>query len=94
MSSLFLSIYAIIFSIYVVQFAVISATTAPSEVRALNSIFEQWKIKADTQKWNISGEPCSGSAIDDSIDIINSPSPFIKCDCTFNNGSLCHITKL
>ncbi|XP_060967118.1 probable LRR receptor-like serine/threonine-protein kinase At1g56140 isoform X1 [Cannabis sativa] len=69
-------------------------TTAPSEVKALNSMFEQWKIKADTQNWNISGEPCSSAAINNSIYINNSPSPFIKCDCTFNNGSLCHITQL
>ncbi|KAF4365650.1 hypothetical protein F8388_007483 [Cannabis sativa] len=108
-SSSLLSIFTSIFTIYVVLFAIINAslttaqnrihdqsTTDPSEVRALNSMFEQWKIKADTKKWNISGEPCSGSAIDDSIDIEDNDSlnPFIKCDCTFNNGSLCHITKL
>ncbi|KAF4365656.1 hypothetical protein F8388_007489 [Cannabis sativa] len=106
-SSSLLPIFTSIFTIYVVLFAIINVsstiaqnrthdqpTTDPFEVRALNSMFEQWKIKADTQKWNISGEPCSGSAIDDSIDIGDSSSPFIKCDCTFNNGSLCHITKL
>ncbi|XP_060967123.1 probable LRR receptor-like serine/threonine-protein kinase At1g56140 isoform X2 [Cannabis sativa] len=106
-SSSLLPIFTSIFTIYVLLFAIINVsstiaqdrthdqpTTDLSEVRALNSIFEYWKIKADTQKWNISGEPCSGSAIDDSIDIGDSSSPFIKCDCTFNNGSLCHITKL
>ncbi|XP_062115779.1 probable LRR receptor-like serine/threonine-protein kinase At1g56140 isoform X2 [Humulus lupulus] len=94
-----------IFTVYVAWFVVINSsltraqnvthqpTTAPSEVRALNSIFEQWMIKANTQQWNISGEPCSGAALDDSIDI-DSFNPFIKCNCNFNNGSLCHITKL
>ncbi|XP_062115775.1 probable LRR receptor-like serine/threonine-protein kinase At1g56140 [Humulus lupulus] len=95
-----------IFTIYVLWFVVINASsiraknrtqpvTAPSEVRALNSIFEQWMIKANTQQWNISGEPCSGAAVDNSISIkAGSFNPFIKCDCTFNHGSLCHITKL
>ncbi|XP_050145028.1 probable LRR receptor-like serine/threonine-protein kinase At1g56130 isoform X2 [Malus sylvestris] len=61
-----------------------NATTDPSEVRALNSIFEQW----DTQvQWKISGEPCSGPAINDN-------NPAIACDCTYDNNATCHITKL
>ncbi|XP_062115780.1 probable LRR receptor-like serine/threonine-protein kinase At1g56140 isoform X1 [Humulus lupulus] len=73
----------------------IQPTTDPSEVRALNSIFEQWKIKANTEQWNISGEPCSGAAIDDSVKFDDgSYNPFIKCDCSFDSGSLCHITQL
>ncbi|KAJ4981341.1 hypothetical protein NE237_032178 [Protea cynaroides] len=71
----------------------INATTDPSEVKALNSIFRQWSIKASA-KWNISGEPCSGIAIDttsfDSTDF----NPAIKCDCSYNNGTTCHITQL
>ncbi|KAF4379487.1 hypothetical protein G4B88_024935 [Cannabis sativa] len=57
---------------------------------------EQWMIKAGTQQWNISGELCSGAAVDDSIDIDDDDllNPLIKCNCTFNNASLCHITKL
>ncbi|KAF4365658.1 hypothetical protein F8388_007491, partial [Cannabis sativa] len=34
-------------------------STPPSEVRALNLIFEQWNIRAESNEWNISGEPCS-----------------------------------
>ncbi|XP_062115768.1 probable LRR receptor-like serine/threonine-protein kinase At1g56140 [Humulus lupulus] len=69
-------------------------TTDPSEVRALNSIFNQWKIKANTQQWNTTGDPCSGAAVDDSSFGDGTFNPFIKCDCSFNNSSLCHITQL
>ncbi|CAN6683884.1 unnamed protein product [Malus baccata var. baccata] len=75
-----------------------NATTDPSEVRALNSIFEQWDTQAVSGLWNISGEPCSGSALNgtnfespnDNPDI----NPAIECDCTYDNGTTCHITKL
>ncbi|KAL3609716.1 hypothetical protein D5086_000736 [Populus alba] len=70
-----------------------NATTDPSEVSALNSLFEQWDTKA-VGLWNLSGEPCSGSAINDTNfeDTANNPS--IKCDCTYNNSATCHITQL
>ncbi|CAN6683905.1 unnamed protein product [Malus baccata var. baccata] len=75
-----------------------NAITDPSEVRALNSIFEQWDTQAVSGLWNISGEPCSGSALNgtdfespnDNPDI----NPAIECDCTYDNGTTCHITKL
>ncbi|KAK6270400.1 hypothetical protein POUND7_007505 [Theobroma cacao] len=71
-------------------------TTDPAEVRALNSIFQKWGISARRNQWNISGEPCSGAALDsDSTDINNDDyNPFVKCNCSFNNGSTCHITHL
>ena len=62
---------------------------------ALNSIFAQWNIKADTEQWNTTGDPCTGAAIDDSVTIDNpSHNPFIKCQCTFNSSSICRITAL
>ena len=62
-------------------------------VRALNTIFQKWEISANSNQWNISGEPCSGAAIDDST-TFNDPNhnPFIKCECSSN--SICHITQL
>ncbi|KAM6570470.1 hypothetical protein CsatB_018455 [Cannabis sativa] len=70
-------------------------STPPSEVRALNLIFEQWNIRAESNEWNISGEPCSGFALDESPPITDtSYNPFIKCDCTFNSGTICHITRM
>ncbi|KAM2930193.1 hypothetical protein COP2_037247 [Malus domestica] len=67
-------------------------TTDPSEVRALNSIFKQWDTQAASGLWNISGEPCSGSAINgtDIYDI----NPGIVCNCTYDNNATCHITEL
>lgn len=62
-----------------------------STARALNTMFERWGISAREQ-WNISGELCSGVAID-STPIINM-NPGIKCSCSFNNGTTCRITAL
>ncbi|KAK8989619.1 hypothetical protein V6N11_064037 [Hibiscus sabdariffa] len=39
-----------------------NATTDPAEIRALDSIFQQWQTQA-VDSWNISGEPCSGVAL-------------------------------
>ncbi|KAL4386958.1 hypothetical protein GQ457_09G004610 [Hibiscus cannabinus] len=72
-----------------------AAATDPSEVRALNSIFQQWNLQAlDT--WNISGEPCSGTALTASDSEFEDPSnnPAIQCDCSFQGGTVCHITSL
>ncbi|KAH7557816.1 hypothetical protein JRO89_XS11G0224700 [Xanthoceras sorbifolium] len=70
-------------------------TTDPDEARALNSMFQQWGISADQQQWNISGEPCSGVATDSSnFDDQQTINPLIKCVCTYNNDTLCHITRL
>ncbi|XP_058071760.1 probable LRR receptor-like serine/threonine-protein kinase At1g56130 [Magnolia sinica] len=55
----------------------------------LNSIFQQWNISASSD-WNISGELCSGSALTGMGGLYLG----IECQCTFNNGSICRITKL
>ncbi|KAF3955332.1 hypothetical protein CMV_019438 [Castanea mollissima] len=70
-----------------------TATTDPSEVRALNSLFQQWNAQA-VALWNISGDPCSGSAVNGTEleDRMNNPS--IKCDCAYSNSTICHITQL
>ncbi|XP_058183317.1 probable LRR receptor-like serine/threonine-protein kinase At1g56130 [Rhododendron vialii] len=71
-----------------------NGTTPPSEVSALNSVFNQWglSLSSTNYQWNISGEPCSGTAIKTTWDVYNTDySPGIKCDC---NGTVCHITQL
>ncbi|KAL8505344.1 hypothetical protein ACS0TY_016547 [Phlomoides rotata] len=68
-----------------------NATVDPSEERAVNRIFERWGISA-TNEWNISGNLCSGVAIN-AIEIGNF-NPAIKCDCSFANNSICRITAL
>ncbi|CAL9016580.1 unnamed protein product [Prunus brigantina] len=70
------------------------ATTDSSEVRALNSIFAQWKISANQRQWNTTGDPCSGAAIDSTAFGNEDYNPFIKCDCSFDSNSTCHITQL
>ncbi|CAL9219097.1 unnamed protein product [Arabidopsis halleri] len=70
------------------------ATTHPDEARALNSIFAAWKIQAP-REWNISGELCSGAAIDASVlDSNPAYNPLIKCDCSFENSTICRITNI
>ncbi|CAA7014355.1 unnamed protein product [Microthlaspi erraticum] len=70
------------------------ATTHPDEAHALNSIFATWNIRASSQ-WNITGELCSGAAIDSSVTVENpSYNPIIKCDCNFVNSTICRITAL
>ncbi|CAL5390122.1 unnamed protein product [Camellia sinensis] len=70
-----------------------NGTTPASEVIALNSIFKKWAIVAASNQWNISGEPCTGAAIDGtSIENSNvNYNPGIQCEC---NGTICHITHL
>ncbi|KAK9937493.1 hypothetical protein M0R45_014277 [Rubus argutus] len=67
-------------------------TTHPSEVRALNSVFHKWNISPKQKQWNISGDPCSGAAIDNAVTTSNEAyNPLIKCVCS---NSTCHITEL
>nr|XP_043618894.1 probable LRR receptor-like serine/threonine-protein kinase At1g56140 [Erigeron canadensis] len=73
-----------------------NATTDPAEVQVINEMFRQWGIPESAvtaMGWNLSGEPCSGSAVD-SIDF-ESPAynPGLKCNCNFPN-STCHITQI
>ncbi|GLT51802.1 hypothetical protein SLA2020_251850 [Shorea laevis] len=73
-----------------------NATTDPSEVRALNSIFQRWGIQAPANSWNISGEPCTGTALSQGNSVFDDPpnNPAITCNCSFDNAATCHITKL
>ncbi|XP_058071853.1 probable LRR receptor-like serine/threonine-protein kinase At1g56130 isoform X7 [Magnolia sinica] len=68
-----------------------NATTDPDEERALNAIFQYWGLSDTSDDWNISGDPCSGTAVDLSIRVSN---PGIKCDCQSNGGGTCHITVM
>ncbi|KAK7313194.1 hypothetical protein VNO77_37694 [Canavalia gladiata] len=79
----------------VAQAQTANATTDPSEARALNSIFSKWDKSANPDHWNISGEVCSGRAIDSTTTIDDTTyNPFIKCDCSYNDSTICHITAL
>ncbi|PSS14378.1 LRR receptor-like serine/threonine-protein kinase [Actinidia chinensis var. chinensis] len=69
-----------------------NGTTTVSEVNALNAVFRHWGLSASDQ-WNISGEPCTGAAVDStSAETSNGAyNPAIKCEC---NGTVCHIIQL
>ncbi|ERN14804.1 hypothetical protein AMTR_s00032p00079260 [Amborella trichopoda] len=68
-------------------------TLDPKEVMALRSISEKWGLSSSVS-WNISGEPCSGTAIDNSKIEDPNNNPAIKCDCRANNGTTCHIKEM
>ncbi|KAJ0501037.1 putative protein kinase RLK-Pelle-DLSV family [Helianthus annuus] len=73
-----------------------NTNTDPAEVRAINEMFRQWRIPetvATQRGWNLSGEPCSGAALEATSFDLPTYNPGIICDCNFPN-STCHITQL
>ncbi|XP_052154248.1 probable LRR receptor-like serine/threonine-protein kinase At1g56130 isoform X2 [Oryza glaberrima] len=69
-------------------------TTDPIEAAALNTVFAKLGQQA-AASWNLSGDPCTGAATDGTpIDDNPNFNPAIKCDCTFQNNTVCRITKL
>nr|XP_043621056.1 probable LRR receptor-like serine/threonine-protein kinase At1g56140 [Erigeron canadensis] len=70
--------------------------TDPAEARIINAMFSGWGIAPSLvrdMRWNISGEVCSGAAVDSTDFDSNAYNPAIKCDCKFPD-SICHITRL
>ncbi|XP_003581672.1 probable LRR receptor-like serine/threonine-protein kinase At1g56130 [Brachypodium distachyon] len=68
--------------------------TDPTEAAAVNAILGKLGLRAPAS-WNVSGNPCSGAATDDTpLDDNPNFNPAIKCDCTDRNGTLCHVTRL
>nr|GEV88222.1 probable LRR receptor-like serine/threonine-protein kinase At1g56140 [Tanacetum cinerariifolium] len=71
-------------------------TTDPAEARVINEMLSAWGIQESlvtNEGWNISGELCSGAAVDSTDFDSGEYNPAIKCDCNFPN-STCHITRL
>ncbi|KAH0453805.1 hypothetical protein IEQ34_018129 [Dendrobium chrysotoxum] len=68
-----------------------AAKTDPIEAQAVNTILSRW-VLTSSSSWNNSGDLCSGIAID-TTDIKNF-NPGIKCDCSFNDSTVCHVTQL
>ncbi|RWW08140.1 hypothetical protein GW17_00028445, partial [Ensete ventricosum] len=64
---------------------------------ALNAILGRWGRTASATSspaWNISGEPCTGAAIDSTSFDSTAFNPAVKCDCSYDNATTCHITQL
>ncbi|GKA69528.1 hypothetical protein Tco_0775592 [Tanacetum coccineum] len=83
-----------LFFMIMANVALAKNTTDPAEARVINEMFSAWGIKESAvtnMGWNISGELCSGAAVN-STDF-EKYNPAIKCDCNFPN-STCHITQL
>ncbi|GJZ86424.1 probable LRR receptor-like serine/threonine-protein kinase [Tanacetum coccineum] len=79
-----------------VNVVVAQNTTDPAEARVINEMFNAWGIQesaATNMGWNISGELCSGAAVDSTDFDSGAYNPAIKCECNFPN-STCHITRL
>uniref|UniRef100_A0A0D9ZQP8 non-specific serine/threonine protein kinase n=1 Tax=Oryza glumipatula TaxID=40148 RepID=A0A0D9ZQP8_9ORYZ len=70
-----------------------TATTDPNEAAALNDVFAKLGQKA-AASWNTTGDPCSGTATDGTDINDSSINPAIKCDCSDQNNTVCHITRL
>ncbi|VAH35572.1 unnamed protein product [Triticum turgidum subsp. durum] len=68
--------------------------TDPGDAAALNAVFAKLGQKA-LSSWNISGDPCTGAATDNT-NIDNNPpfNPAIKCECSGGNASVCRVTRL
>ncbi|CAA6669872.1 unnamed protein product [Spirodela intermedia] len=64
--------------------------TDPVEAEAVNAIFRRWSLQATG--WNLSGELCSGLAIGASN--YDNNNPIITCNCNFNDGAPCRVTRL
>ncbi|EAZ05940.1 hypothetical protein OsI_28187 [Oryza sativa Indica Group] len=70
-----------------------TAMTDPLEAAALDAMFGQWGLR--TSYWDATWEPCSGRAIDiTALDGNPHMKLGIKCDCSYNNNTVCHITEL
>ena len=57
-------------------------------------VFNKLGKSAPSDQWNISGELCSGRAIDDTSIYDTNYNPLIKCDCSYDNATTCRITEL
>ncbi|WOK97086.1 putative LRR receptor-like serine/threonine-protein kinase [Canna indica] len=90
------AIYFLLHLFLVLWICEAQATTDPSEAAAVNAILGRWG-KAASEKsspaWNISGELCSGAATDSTLFENSNFNPAIKCDCSYNNDTTCHITN-
>lgn len=68
-------------------------------MRALNAIFQKWNITDKVKQWNTTGDPCSGIAVDEDDDTgyfydATNYNPFVKCNCSYDSNTTCHITQL
>ncbi|KAK8449635.1 hypothetical protein SEVIR_7G248700v4 [Setaria viridis] len=71
--------------------------TDPVEADALKGVFDKIGREMWPSWFSSSVDPCTGAATDDTdTDIDHNPNlnPAIKCNCKYQNNTVCHITKL
>lgn len=77
------------------QQAQTAAVTDQIEVAVLKSLAQKWSIDIKTSStWNLTGDPCTGRAIDSTPITDSSMNPAFKCDCSFDNQTSCHIVQM
>jgi len=79
----------------------LAAITNPIEATVLKSLAQKWSIDLKTSEsntwktgWNLTGDPCTGRATDNTQITDDSMNLAFKCDCSFNNGNTCHVIQL
>eukprot|EP00253_Pinus_taeda_P032722 PITA_32722 len=84
---------SIVYCVTLFQRVQSAAVTDPIEVKVVKSLAQKWNIESSA-KWNLTGDPCTGLAIDSTPLTDVNMNPAFKCDCTFNNGKTCHIIQM
>ncbi|RDX96206.1 putative LRR receptor-like serine/threonine-protein kinase, partial [Mucuna pruriens] len=66
------------------------ATLSDDEVEALKDIAHTLGKK----NWNFSVDPCSGESNWTSVVEVKGSENEVRCDCTFVNNTVCHVTGM
>ncbi|KAF2935854.1 hypothetical protein DAI22_04g261500 [Oryza sativa Japonica Group] len=85
-------VFLLLLAAAVVQAQRVATKTDPTEAAALNAVFAKLGQQA-AASWNLSGDPCTGAATD-GTDFSDQNTTAIKCDCSDQNNTVCHITRL
>eukprot|EP00253_Pinus_taeda_P031668 PITA_31668 len=84
---------SIVYCVTLFQRVQSAAVTDPIEVKVIKSLAQKWNIESSAT-WNLTGDPCTGLAIDSTPITDLHMNPAFKCDCTFNNRKTCHIIQM
>ncbi|CAM8909365.1 unnamed protein product [Rhodiola kirilowii] len=66
-----------------------AATLPPDEVNTLRKIAKSLR----KENWDFSVDPCSG-LLGWNASVVKHSADYVKCDCTFSNATVCHVTNI
>ncbi|CAM8903738.1 unnamed protein product [Rhodiola kirilowii] len=66
-----------------------AATLPPDEVNTLSKIAKSLR----KENWDFSVDPCSG-LLGWNAGVEKNSADYVKCDCTFSNDTVCHVTNI